>query len=392
VKLVERRFLARDPRDVAPELLGKVLSHDLPSGRRSGRIVEVEAYCGPIDAGAHTYRGRTARNATMFGPAGLLYVYFTYGMHWCVNVVCGDEDEGVAVLVRALAPMEGLDDMRAAFEPLAPVNFSYDRIETNPRFATIARPANAAILARLRVDMEDRGGRLELMLPYATLEPVRFNSEVVEWTGGRRSGKEWQAFVEAHSGQEILTSDEYATCRAVSDAVRFDPVASPHLAGEPEMTIRWTHVIPAVGALPEERVACKGRLDLVSDSGRIVDLKTTRDASPEAFGRQMWNYLTHAQLAIYQDGLLAETSKRLPVTIIAVETSAPFAVAVYSVCDNILELGRQAYRAWLERLAWCRRENRWPGYFEGETELQLPRWAMPQDDEDLSDVDLVVNK
>jgi DNA-3-methyladenine glycosylase len=92
VKLVERRFLARDPRDVAPELLGKVLSHDLPSGRRSGRIVEVEAYCGPIDAGAHTYRGRTARNATMFGPAGLLYVYFTYGMHWCANVVCGDED------------------------------------------------------------------------------------------------------------------------------------------------------------------------------------------------------------------------------------------------------------------------------------------------------------
>src|SRR3546814_18107033 len=63
--------------------------------------------------------------------------------------------------------------MRAAFEPRAPVNFSYDRIETNPRFATIARPANAAILARLRVDMEDRGGRLELMLPYATLEPVR---------------------------------------------------------------------------------------------------------------------------------------------------------------------------------------------------------------------------
>src|SRR3546814_20038137 len=66
-----------------------------------------------------------------------------------------------------------LDNMRAAFEPLAPVNFSYDRIETNPRFATIARPDNAAILARLRVDMEQRHGRLELMLPYATQEPVR---------------------------------------------------------------------------------------------------------------------------------------------------------------------------------------------------------------------------
>ncbi len=66
-----------------------------------------------------------------------------------------------------------LADMSAAFEPLSPVTFSFDRLETNPRFATIARPANAAILVKLRVDMEDRGGRIEMMLPYATLEPVR---------------------------------------------------------------------------------------------------------------------------------------------------------------------------------------------------------------------------
>ena len=66
-----------------------------------------------------------------------------------------------------------LADMTAAFEPLSPVNFLHERIETNPRFATIARPANAAILIKLRIDMEDRGGRLEMLLPYATLEPVR---------------------------------------------------------------------------------------------------------------------------------------------------------------------------------------------------------------------------
>jgi len=66
-----------------------------------------------------------------------------------------------------------LADMKAAFEPLAPVNFSLDRLETNPRFAAIARPANAAILVKLRIDMEDRGGRTELLLPYATLEPIR---------------------------------------------------------------------------------------------------------------------------------------------------------------------------------------------------------------------------
>ncbi len=66
-----------------------------------------------------------------------------------------------------------LGDLSAAFDPLSPVTFRFDRLETNPRFAAIARPANAAVLARLRIDMEDRGGRLELLLPYATLEPVR---------------------------------------------------------------------------------------------------------------------------------------------------------------------------------------------------------------------------
>src|SRR3546814_2688471 len=66
-----------------------------------------------------------------------------------------------------------LSDLSAAFDPLSPVNFRFDRLETNPRFATIVRPGNAAMLAKLRIDMEDRGGRLELLIPYATLEPVR---------------------------------------------------------------------------------------------------------------------------------------------------------------------------------------------------------------------------
>jgi DNA-3-methyladenine glycosylase len=103
VKRLPQRFFERHSTEVAPDLLNKLMI----VGDTAGRIVEVEAYSSD-DPAAHTFRGRTKRNEVMYGPAGHLYVYFIYGMHYCVNIVTGREGDGQAVLIRAVT-CEGVD-------------------------------------------------------------------------------------------------------------------------------------------------------------------------------------------------------------------------------------------------------------------------------------------
>lgn len=111
---LEPSFFARPSRDVAPELLGKVIVSTIDDAPVAGRIVETEAYLGPVDPASHAAAriGHTKRNSAMFGPPGTAYVYLSYGIHWCLNAVTDREDHPGAVLIRALEPVGGLAIMR----------------------------------------------------------------------------------------------------------------------------------------------------------------------------------------------------------------------------------------------------------------------------------------
>jgi hypothetical protein len=212
----------------------------------------------------------------------------------------------------------------------------------------------------------------------AVLEPERFGLEYVVFGGPRRAGKEWEAFKTANEGVTILKADEYAEAVAMRDAVHRHKGAMSYLVGgAAEQTVTWTERINGMD------LACKARPDYLGRA--IADLKTSKDAGASAFGRTAARFGYHCQLAWYRRGVRAALGRELDMVLVAVESAAPYDVAVYRVTEDQMYAADDAINDLLLQVAACRRSDRWPGAQEEEGPLELPSWALDGDgDEELT--------
>lgn len=221
----------------------------------------------------------------------------------------------------------------------------------------------------------------------AVLEPRFFSIRYATWDGPRRQGKDWEAFdaQAAENGQEVLKLEEVLELQVMAEAVRANPQASRLLSGgEAEQSLLWTVESPQLGELAAVKRPAKSRIDYRGPLG-LVDLKSTRDASPDGFGRQAWSLGYLGQAAFYVDANEAVTGDAAPFFIVAVEKAAPFVVQVYEVSEHLISIGRDHYRDLLCRLAMCEASGNWHGYVDGVAQLALPAWVEREFDEDVSD-------
>jgi len=230
----------------------------------------------------------------------------------------------------------------------------------------------------------------------ATLEPERYAREFAVWDERTESGnarprrsKDWDAFKAQHEGQTILTGDEHRNAIAIATAVRSHGPALRYLeTGDPEVSMMWTTKVAGV-----ERQS-KGRADwltTVDGLDVLVGLKTCRDVTPRVFGAQAARLGYAMQWAYYFDGYTAITGRQAKLVEIVVESMPPYAVGVYVIPADVVELGRGAYLDALTKVVECERAAKWPGPIEGEVELRLPPWAfrVEDDGDDVESIGLV---
>ena len=197
-------------------------------------------------------------------------------------------------------------------------------------------------------------------------EPDRIEHEYAVWEEGDRKGNAYKDFVAANEGKTIFKPAEIAGARRMAEAVRASPLVRPYLTdGLFEQTIKWADLLTGLD--------CKARPDWLT-RGVLADLKTTRNADPRRFARDVASYGYHRQLAHYSNGLGWVPEK---VILIAVENTEPHDVLVYQLPDDALMVGADCVARWLRQLAWCKAHNRYPGraakWLEDEGRYDVPR-------------------
>ena len=215
----------------------------------------------------------------------------------------------------------------------------------------------------------------------AILEPDRLGDFAI-WTGGRRYGREWDAFCADHEGQQILRADDAAHVAGIVTAVHRNETARNYLRrGQSEVVALWEMFGRKF----------KGRLDRwIQEDNLVLDLKTCRDCRSWAFGAQAYKLGYHMQAAMYADAVRTLTGIEPAMRILAVENKPPFESAVYRVPPEVLQLGRGEYVELVGRLFECELSALWPAEIEHECDLRLPAYTLASsgDDEDMSDLNL----
>jgi hypothetical protein len=215
----------------------------------------------------------------------------------------------------------------------------------------------------------------------AVLEPHKFPTEYAIFKGPRRAGKEWEAFKAVHDEDTILKLEEFEHAIAVAKAVHSHSVAGKYLkrATAVEHVITWTD--------SETGLLCKARLDFIGDDF-FGDVKSTTDCDSYKFGGICARMLYHGQMAFYHDGLFAATGVKRKAIVIPCEIKKPYDVAVFSLDEDALSLGRSKYRELLAKAAVARELKSRRGRYPEEQILRLPSWMFldEEHDSDVADV------
>lgn len=206
----------------------------------------------------------------------------------------------------------------------------------------------------------------------AVLEPCSFFETYAQASVKRTAKKAWAEEEAAAAGKILLTEEEVAEATAIAREVRLHPTvnklfSSPHHLAPPETSFFWED--------PETGVKCRARMDFNTSCGIVCDLKTTQNASPDAFSREIYNFRYHVQAAFYLWGAQHCGVKADNFVFIAVEKSQPYLLALYVADQSMLELGHATFRRELNEFAECKKTGEFPGYPNSIQSISLPSYA-----------------